>query len=530
MKNDFKRRGAPATPPQPESDNESWIIQFDPKTFTPARRSPRLLRLTPSHTSSPKHIEPRPHRHMLRSFAGISKPIIAKGRQRNLTELEKSQAREVREAKACWACHISKTKCSPCSPGTPCQQCARLVGKRRFCRFDCFNDPLESLYVFLAPEYIFEHFTRQNVEAFVARNTKSWGQKSFPIRISWGSSRKLQAEVVTLELRGGRSEMAFEYTTEALGPGWKQNMVRKKSPPLGIPIAAMDDMPDAYNVYVRTIVESDLPEYVNIGYFEQDSTLAKRLLAIAGYFYATSAEAGQEFEVLRQALEIHVTAKILEKSLTLDAESSSDVQNRFQTEYPEKPVARCVQRQIKLAFFLNQQQLINNVLKEWGTLMWTLNPAGNDSKWAVTFSVFLVLTLVMDKVSASAHYYCEDKILHQGSGPDAEKAAFLRLVRLTETQLFDRCKEIFHWKFKTRKCGKESCNPIRDGMDAFRGRPVSSAIANLTLGLQDVIQEFGNEVRSHRTVSRERLSSLGLSPYADTGRLAAILLDDFLEH
>jgi hypothetical protein len=44
-------------------------------------------------------------------------------------------------------------------------------------------------------------------------------------------------------------------------------------------------------------------------------------------------------------------------------------------------------------------------------------------------------------------------------------------VRLAEKELFDKCKEIFHSRFKIRKAGKESFNPIRDGWGtAFRGR------------------------------------------------------------
>lgn len=93
---------------------------------------------------------------------------LVRCRQRALTAEEKNHALNVRKAKACWACHLSKIKvcchtqclsqtlngahkCSPCSVGTPCMQCTRIQGKRRFMLLSCFNDPLETLQVFLAP-------------------------------------------------------------------------------------------------------------------------------------------------------------------------------------------------------------------------------------------------------------------------------------------------------------------------------------------------------------------------------------------
>lgn len=109
FKNEFICHETAATPPG-ESDNDSWIIPFDPKNYTPTHSSPGSSRSVRSQTSSPRQNELDSHGHVFTSFSGISKPKISKGRQRNLTQLEKRQAREVRDAKACWACHISKTK------------------------------------------------------------------------------------------------------------------------------------------------------------------------------------------------------------------------------------------------------------------------------------------------------------------------------------------------------------------------------------------------------------------------------------
>jgi hypothetical protein len=246
---------------------------------------------------------------------------------------------------------------------------------------------------------------------------------------------------------------------------------------------------------------------------------------------------------------MHVATSVLEKNLALDDVSANAVQYHLGYGYSEKAVARCVQRQIKLAFFLSQQKRVNKVLQEWGRVMWAIgNTAGNDSKWAITFCVFLLMTLVMGKMRANGHYFCETKILHKGADPTGERAKLSELLQHSELQVFGRCKEIFHWKFKTRKGGKEACNPIRDGLEAFRGRHVDNGIKSLTYGLQRVVRDFGmqkhpplsflfmslhdlgKEIRSHTTLSRDQKTQLGHTPYQDVGRLACIFLDDFLDH
>lgn len=158
------RQGDPASPTG-DGASDGWVVTSGPSSsYALSHHSPYSHGSPVSH-SSPVRAEVHQHSHVFDADARVSKP---KGRQRSLTTKEKKDAREVRDAKACWACHISKTKvsnlyilrgafiankqqCSPCSPGRPCAQCDRLVGKRRFCKFDCFNDPLESLYTFMVP-------------------------------------------------------------------------------------------------------------------------------------------------------------------------------------------------------------------------------------------------------------------------------------------------------------------------------------------------------------------------------------------
>lgn len=191
---------------------------------------------------------------------------------------------------------------------------------------------------------------------------------------------------------------------------------------------------------------------------------------------------------------MHVTAVILERSLILDPNSLHQVENHLQQQFPERSAPRCAQRQIKLAFFLLQRRRIEKVLKDWGSMMWATNPnKSKDKEWALAFSVFVTLILVMDKTLGAAYYFCEGRIQNHGYAAGRERAEFDSLVRLAQKELFERCKEIFHWKFKTRKGGKEACNPIRDGTEAFQGKSksVDPDVVMFVRDLQTVVGEFG---------------------------------------
>ncbi|KAK0111414.1 hypothetical protein ONS95_001775 [Cadophora gregata] len=515
--------------PNSENDSKSWALISNPSSsYAPSHGSPTSQNSPLSHAPSPPAQEPEVHHsHIFNSIPSAPRAKATRGRQRGLTAVEKKQARDVREAKACWACHISKTKCSPCSPGKPCEQCARLAGKRRFCLFSCFNDPLESLYTFLVPSYLMGHFTKSNVESFVTRNASSWGTQHMLIRMDWGYPKFLEAEVVALALRSSSSEMGFFHQTVSNGNARPQ-LVRKSSPPLGIPLAAMDEMQDAYSKYIQDIVQSGIASYIPTAYIDQESELPTRLLEAVASFYSAGHAADNESELLRRALEMHVTSVILERSLFLDPNSLQQVQSHLGKEYHRRSSPRCAQRQIKLAFFMLQQRRIQSVLKDWGAMIWATNPsATKDKEWALAFSVFLILILVMDKTLGAAYFYCEGRIKHHGHQASTERVLFQDLVHLTQKELFERCKEIFHWKFKTRKGGKEACNPIRDGIDAFQGKSktVDRDVVRFVMDLQRIVGKHEEAVRLHRSSDRDEDSE-----YTDAGRLACIFLDDFLSH
>jgi hypothetical protein len=124
-------------------------------------------------------------------------------------------------------------------------------------------------------------------------------------------------------------------------------------------------------------------------------------------------------------------------------------------------------------------------------MMWSSNKSmGMEQKWATSFSVLVMLILVVDKMIESADLYCQSRVHMHNHEAVAEQRAFEDLVRLTQRELFERCKEIFHSSFKTRKGGKEACNPIRDGLGAFRGRDVPQGISRLVWDVKAAHREF----------------------------------------
>jgi hypothetical protein len=129
------------------------------------------------------------------------------------------------------------------------------------------------------------------------------------------------------------------------------------------------------------------------------------------------------------------------------------------------------------------------VLREWGKLM--RSSAGSEKKWPTVFCVFLVLTLTMDMTIVAAYNFTEVRIKFKGRHPKTERANFESLRRLMETELFEKCKEIFHSRYKTRKGGNERCNPIRDGNDTWRGEAVDGRTLDLVDDMQQVVQDFG---------------------------------------
>ena len=137
------------------------------------------------------------------------------------------------------------------------------------------------------------HFTKANVESFISKNTSSWGTQRMLIRMDWGYPKFLEAEVVALALRSSSSEMGFFHQTVSNGVA-RPLLARKLSPPLGIPLAVIHEMQDAYSKYIQDIVQSDVASYIPTAYIDQASELPTRLLEAVASFYGAGSAADNE--------------------------------------------------------------------------------------------------------------------------------------------------------------------------------------------------------------------------------------------
>lgn len=142
-------------------------------------------------------------------------------------------------------------------------------------------------------DYVMGHFNLANVESFVAKNATGWGTQHLLVRLTWGYRRLLEANVVALTLRSTSSDMGFQHQAFSNGSG-RPTLLRKQSPPLGIPLGAMEELEDVYSQYIRDIVQSDLREYVSIAYDDQDSYLPEHLLGAVCSYYIKGLEADEE--------------------------------------------------------------------------------------------------------------------------------------------------------------------------------------------------------------------------------------------
>jgi hypothetical protein len=69
--------------------------------------------------------------------------------------------------------------------------------------------------------------------------------------------------------------------------------MRKRSPPLGIQLANIDDMKYEYKKYIRDIVDGNLFGYLPVAYTDQESDLPVRLLTAVCSYYTAASEKGR---------------------------------------------------------------------------------------------------------------------------------------------------------------------------------------------------------------------------------------------
>lgn len=140
--------------------------------------------------------------------------------------------------------------------------------------------------------YLTGHFTQAKVEDYVLNNGMSWGTYEMHVRMSWGYWKPLEADVVALT-EPSDSRLGYQYQMQ-ITKASQITLVRRRSPPLGIPLAALSEMGEKYRRLGHEIVTGDLDSYVLIAYDDQDSDLPERLLEAVCSFYRAILVANQE--------------------------------------------------------------------------------------------------------------------------------------------------------------------------------------------------------------------------------------------
>lgn len=110
------------------------------------------------------------------------------------------------------------------------------------------------------------------------------------IHMNWGYEKPLVATVVALTLPS-QSRLAYSHQTSQTK---EQTLVRKRSLPLGIPLASFHELRKDYEDMVNDIVRGGLEGYVPVPYEGQKSGLPESLLQIICSFYRAGLAAGQE--------------------------------------------------------------------------------------------------------------------------------------------------------------------------------------------------------------------------------------------
>jgi hypothetical protein len=162
---------------------------------------------------------------------------------------------------------------------------------------------------------LFGHYTRQDVEAFITRNTKSWGKNKFQVQVRWGYKQYIKADVVALELESENSEMAYNAPVRLDNSGGR-TILKERSVPLGVPLGDMDNMEEVYANYVRDIVQNGLNLYYRAAYFEEDSPMVKKLFSIASSYYISGVAKGSEVRAVIAVINALLTLFLVRISST----------------------------------------------------------------------------------------------------------------------------------------------------------------------------------------------------------------------
>ncbi|KAH6700700.1 hypothetical protein BKA61DRAFT_740934 [Leptodontidium sp. MPI-SDFR-AT-0119] len=234
--------------------------------------------------------------------------------------------------------------------------------------------------------------------------------------------------------------------------------------------------------------------------------------------------------MLQKVIEIHILTVLLERSLFLAPESLNAAQEVVGQEFHRRSPPQLAQRQIKLVVFDDLRSRLISLLKDWEII--NNHAVSPEDDWAAELCVLLILILVADKVAGSAWYFCEGRIKHHGYHAKSESAQFGEFVEVFDKYSFGYLRESFHSRYGTRRGGKESFNPVRDGMNSWRGaKEPDSKTKRLVEDLIHIKNEFNDEINplaiSEPHPNEKREEDTYESPYMNAGRRTSILLRDF---
>lgn len=440
-----------------------------------------------------------------------------RGRHGALTTEKKKKVKDVRKTGACWPCFFKRISCSV---GEFCDHCQKLLVSQtpdRPVLLECFRTPLESLSSFLAPDYIFGHHTDDRLDAFMQREIRSWGRESISINIDWGLQSLIEVEVVAVS-PSPHSSIVVVYHSNTDQHGRPQ-LTSCTSPLLAMPFEVQAPTKHRLANYIQDFVQDDahLHLYTQKAYDDEFSSVPGRLLKILCDWHAESRRNGEESTVLAEALETHVNCTIIDRSLLLDQGSYELVQRRFMKNFPREAAPRVVQRQLKCMLFSGRQDRLRSVLQKWSKSIRGIKK----KTWLIDFCVLAVIVLCCDLTIKSAH---ESHLFKLKTNRETNDRELLNITRYIETEIFQKAKEVFHARHKTRMGGKASSNPMAEDFDSriSEGRNHDWWTPTLVAELRQLIIEIGKSRANGSRIPDNEES------YQGSGRLTNIFLSDFL--
>jgi len=332
------------------------------------------------------------------------------------------------------------------------------------------------------------------------------------MKLFWGMPSLIEVDVSVVYPAAPDSKLMYRYESN-IDENGRPKLLRTRNPLLGIRPESLASLHKQYSAYVRDFVKNEkhLASYSRLAYEDEFSEVPGALLEILCAWYTESRRNGHESTVLRDALESHVICTLIDRSFYLDQDSYESARRQLKYEFPRDASPSLVQRELKFIFFAGQAERIRTVLQEWGK---SIRKDLDSRNYWTDFCVLAMMCLVMDKTILSAY---ELHLYRMEVNLETNDRKLRELAGIIETELFQKSKEIFHGRHKTRKGGnllKEEIGP-RSSQDQGRDRWSLKMRNELRL----LVCRIG-KTPARRTV--------GENSYEESGRLTRIFLSDFL--